>query len=148
MNATVLKTVIPARVSGVRIPPSPYYFDFVLLAAQDCSKENLTKSSMHKMTKKRSKLIAKLWLVASVGLLLIAICLFGISKKSSSAQALISLPKGYTLDKYKVEEVLDISCRSNNQCSTPTSYLIQSRCPFVSLCLKGKCAVVCPQHEK
>jgi len=59
----------------------------------------------------------------------------------------IILPKGYSLDSYKVEKVLEIACVSNGDCETPGEYLIQSRCPFVSLCLENKCAVVCPGME-
>lgn len=59
----------------------------------------------------------------------------------------IVLPKGYSLDSYNVEKVLEIACVRNDDCETPLEYLIQSRCPFVSLCLDNKCAVVCPGTE-
>jgi hypothetical protein len=59
----------------------------------------------------------------------------------------ISLPKGYTLKNYAIEEILDISCLGNRDCETPFEYSIQSRCPFVSLCLKRKCTVVCPVYQ-
>lgn len=60
----------------------------------------------------------------------------------------ISLPKGYTFESYSVEKVLDNLCVKNSDCETPGEYLIQSRCPFVSICLKNKCNVVCPGHQK
>ena len=66
-----------------------------------------------------------------------------VSEKSSP----MTLPKGYVLDKYKVEKVLDVSCQSDSACSTPFNYVVQSHCPFVTLCLKGQCTVVCPQHN-
>ncbi len=56
----------------------------------------------------------------------------------------IILPNGYGLEDYKIEKILDVACVSNGDCETPGEYLVQSRCPFVSLCLKNKCAVVCP----
>lgn len=59
----------------------------------------------------------------------------------------IVLPKGYSLEKYTVEKISNLSCRKDNECKTPVEYLIQSHCPFVSLCLENKCTVVCPQHE-
>jgi len=59
----------------------------------------------------------------------------------------LSLPAGYTLDSYKVEKISEISCVKNRDCVTPAEYLIQSRCPFTSLCLQNKCAVVCPSYE-
>ena len=58
----------------------------------------------------------------------------------------ISLPQGYTLDSYTVAKVSEISCVENSDCETPGEYLVQSRCPFTSMCLKNKCAVVCPSY--
>lgn len=58
-----------------------------------------------------------------------------------------SLPKGYTLDSYSVEKVLDTACVKNSDCETPPQYLIISRCPMTSLCLQNKCTVVCPGHQ-
>jgi len=55
-----------------------------------------------------------------------------------------ALPQGYTLENYKIMEVLDRSCQNNFECATPGKYLIQSNCPYVSLCLKNKCNVICP----
>jgi len=46
---------------------------------------------------------------------------------------------------YKVEKVLDISCKIDKDCKTPGEYLIQSRCPFTSKCIKDKCTVICPK---
>lgn len=45
---------------------------------------------------------------------------------------------------YAVEKTTDIACAVDSDCITPEEYLIQSRCPFSSKCLAGKCAVVCP----
>ena len=56
------------------------------------------------------------------------------------------LPQGYTLDGYTIEEVTERSCAESKECETPGDYLVQSRCPFVSLCLQNKCTVVCPSH--
>lgn len=56
----------------------------------------------------------------------------------------INLPNGYTLDKYVIEEVTNVSCIKDEECKTPDEYLLQSRCPFTSLCLKDKCNIVCP----
>jgi hypothetical protein len=59
----------------------------------------------------------------------------------------ISLPIGYTVKSYVIEKVTELSCQKNSDCQTPGEYLVQSRCPFVSLCLKNKCAIVCPTYQ-
>jgi len=46
---------------------------------------------------------------------------------------------------YRIEKVLDVSCKIDKDCITPGEYLIQSRCPFTSKCIKDKCAVICPK---
>jgi len=46
---------------------------------------------------------------------------------------------------YKIEKILDISCKIDSDCKTPGEYLIQSRCPFTSKCIKNKCSVICPK---
>jgi hypothetical protein len=58
-----------------------------------------------------------------------------------------SLPQGYTLNKYSIEKELDVICQKHTDCATPVEYSVQSRCPFVSLCLEGSCTVVCPAQE-
>jgi len=57
------------------------------------------------------------------------------------------LPDGYTLENYSIEKVLDGSCLKHSDCQTPGEYLIQSRCPFTSLCLENKCTVICPESK-
>ncbi len=57
------------------------------------------------------------------------------------------LPKGYGLKTYLIEKVLGSSCVKDGDCSTPAQYMMMSRCPFTSICLKNKCTVVCPGHE-
>lgn len=59
-----------------------------------------------------------------------------------------SLPTGHTLESYSVEKTLDALCSKNSDCQTPPEYLIQSRCPFVSICINNKCTVVCPDYKK
>jgi hypothetical protein len=54
---------------------------------------------------------------------------------------------GYTLDSYTIEEITDVSCKVNSDCQTPMEYLVQSRCPFTSICLEKRCTVVCPDLE-
>lgn len=54
------------------------------------------------------------------------------------------LPEGYTLDSYTIDKVTDETCEKDTDCETPMEYLIQSRCPFTSICLENKCTVVCP----
>jgi hypothetical protein len=39
------------------------------------------------------------------------------------------------------------ACRSYEDCETPTGYLVRSSCPFTSLCIAGRCAVVCPMAD-
>lgn len=55
------------------------------------------------------------------------------------------LPDGYTLRSYQIEEITGEACGSHSDCQTPGEYAAQSRCPFISLCLENKCAVVCPE---
>ena len=55
-----------------------------------------------------------------------------------------SLPQGYTLDSYTIEKVTEVSCNKHSDCKTPFEYLVQSRCPFTSICLAEKCTIVCP----
>ncbi len=71
--------------------------------------------------------------------------LYVLPQKEESTEG-IPLPQGYTLEGYTIEEVTERSCTESKACETPGNYLVQSRCPFVSLCIKNKCAVVCPSH--
>jgi len=54
------------------------------------------------------------------------------------------LPKGYTLDNYKIEKILEVQCQTDGGCQTPAEYLTRSNCPYTSICLHNKCTVVCP----
>lgn len=65
-------------------------------------------------------------------------------QKEVSEATMNSLPDGYTLDTYTIEKVTGETCKQNSDCETPMDYLVQSRCPFTSLCLENKCTVVCP----
>lgn len=58
-----------------------------------------------------------------------------------------AVPQGYSLENYTVEKVTGEACTRASECETPGEYLIQSRCPFTSLCLENRCAVVCPVFE-
>ena len=66
---------------------------------------------------------------------------------AESSLGMPSLPEGYTFNNYSIEKQLDVVCQKHTDCAIPAEYSIQSRCPFVSLCLKGKCTVVCPAQE-
>ena len=59
----------------------------------------------------------------------------------------IKIPINYTLDSYKIEKVLDQTCRTNDDCRLPFEYGIRSNCPYVAPCLKNKCTVVCPSYK-
>ncbi|MBI5530970.1 MAG: tryptophan-rich sensory protein [Candidatus Doudnabacteria bacterium] len=59
-----------------------------------------------------------------------------------------TLPIGYSLDSYKVEKVLDIACKVDNDCQTPPEYLMRSNCPYTSVCSQNKCNVVCPNYKR
>ncbi|MFZ3073529.1 MAG: hypothetical protein WA093_00130 [Minisyncoccales bacterium] len=48
---------------------------------------------------------------------------------------------------YKVEKTTDIVCVHDFECSTPGDYLAMSRCPFASMCVAGRCAVICPNFQ-
>lgn len=56
----------------------------------------------------------------------------------------VNLPQGYTLEDFNVEKDLKVTCKYDNECELPAEYAIQSRCPFVAICLKSSCNVVCP----
>jgi len=58
-----------------------------------------------------------------------------------------NLPEGYTLENYKVEKITGEVCQVRSDCETPGEYLTRSSCPFTSLCLENKCAVVCPEYD-
>lgn len=47
---------------------------------------------------------------------------------------------------YKVSETLKTGCFTDLDCLTPGEYLMMSNCRYISLCLAGKCAVVCPNY--
>jgi len=49
---------------------------------------------------------------------------------------------------YTIEKATDHTCDTVLDCETPKEFLIQSRCPFRSKCLDGKCAVICPDVSK
>ena len=55
-----------------------------------------------------------------------------------------ALPGGYLPGTYSIEAISETSCVEDRDCETPMEYCIQSRCPFTSLCLAERCAVVCP----
>jgi hypothetical protein len=46
---------------------------------------------------------------------------------------------------YTVEKTLDQICGDDTECQTPGEYLALSRCQFTSMCLQGKCTVICPK---
>lgn len=45
---------------------------------------------------------------------------------------------------FKIEKVLDVSCKKDSECETPWEYLIKSNCPYTSKCIENKCSVICP----
>ncbi len=45
---------------------------------------------------------------------------------------------------YQVEKTTDAVCAHDFDCATPGEFLMLSRCRFTSMCLAGKCAIVCP----
>jgi hypothetical protein len=56
----------------------------------------------------------------------------------------LNLPRGYTLDHYRIEKITTTSCAYTAECVTPLEYQILSSCPYISLCLQNTCTVVCP----
>lgn len=50
----------------------------------------------------------------------------------------------FVLNSGKLSREAGESCKVSKECITPMEYLIQSNCPFASLCLENKCRVVCP----
>lgn len=81
-----------------------------------------------------ARLILALAIVAAAGFLL--------TRRTSAPSD--PLPIGYTLENYSVEKITGVQCSKDNDCQTPPEYMAMSRCPFVSLCLKNQCTVVCP----
>ncbi len=45
---------------------------------------------------------------------------------------------------YEIIEVLDESCKSDQDCMAPFHYMAMSNCPYDSICIKDKCTVICP----
>jgi hypothetical protein len=48
---------------------------------------------------------------------------------------------------YTIAETTNESCVKDSDCETPFEYLIRSNCPYTSLCLSGKCNVICPNYD-
>jgi len=48
-------------------------------------------------------------------------------------------------EKYEIVDTLDVSCTQDSDCITPTTYMIQSSCPYTSKCINLQCSVVCPK---
>lgn len=63
------------------------------------------------------------------------------------SNSIISLPQGYTLDHYSIEKVMPVPCDAGYECVTPPEYMLRSSCPYTSICLNHKCAVVCPSYK-
>lgn len=43
---------------------------------------------------------------------------------------------------------IGVACTAHEDCITPTEFRTRSSCPFMSQCISGKCAVVCPMMEE
>lgn len=71
---------------------------------------------------------------------------FGIAYPPAPPSEEPSLPVGYTIDSYSIATTTNAACTRNEDCKTPPEYLIRSSCPFTSLCIEKRCAVVCPQY--
>jgi enhancing lycopene biosynthesis protein 2 len=106
------------------------------------SKEILNEGS--RKAKKRNMLIICLLILFSLGAIIILVQTKSLDIVSQPNYDEVLVPQGYTFNTYTVEEVTGTSCQLNSECETPASYLIQSRCPFTSICLENKCTVVCP----
>lgn len=48
----------------------------------------------------------------------------------------------------KIVKKLDVECKNSGQCELPFEYAVKSDCPYVSRCISGRCAVVCPDHAE
>ena len=82
------------------------------------------------------------WFFATLTILVAVSSLYSIVMEKKSFQD--DLPDGDLLNDCKIEKILSVSCETNEQCETPSEYLLQSRCPFTTLCLDKTCVVVCP----
>ncbi len=80
-------------------------------------------------------------------LVLVSLIIFYIFKKDIVDKDNIILPVNYTLDSYEIAEVSDVSCKKSIECITPGKYMMQSNCPYTSLCINNKCNVVCPKSK-
>jgi hypothetical protein len=47
---------------------------------------------------------------------------------------------------YREIEKTNQSCVKDDDCLTPEKYSVMSSCPFTSLCISGKCSVICPDY--
>jgi len=84
-----------------------------------------------------------------IGIIIFFAIGFAYSQYNSSKKPVHpTVPEGYTLDSYNIVEFLVVSCRKDGDCENPQVYSLMSDCPYVSLCLDNKCAVVCPDRKK
>ncbi len=96
---------------------------------------------------KRKEAIRLFFYTLVIFFIIMLVAFFVLTTTSSITQkASTNLPEGYSLDTYEVKETLNVSCTEDIDCKTPGEYLIQSNCPYTSLCLKNKCTVVCPGY--
>lgn len=58
------------------------------------------------------------------------------------------IPDGLSEPEQDPEGNVGAACESDSECVTPMSYLTRSSCPFMSKCIEGECAVVCPTDER
>lgn len=45
------------------------------------------------------------------------------------------------------KEFCQKSCVIDSDCKTPEYFLVQSNCPFDSVCIRNQCAVICPMVD-
>ncbi|MGV8086728.1 MAG: DUF333 domain-containing protein [Candidatus Woesearchaeota archaeon] len=51
---------------------------------------------------------------------------------------------GECYQEYTISEILNDTCKVDQDCETPMNYLIRSSCPYTTKCIDDKCTVVCP----
>jgi hypothetical protein len=92
----------------------------------------------------RRKIFAGLFVIA----LILILFILQMSKKFEPAPYAqiegVTLPRGCTLNEYAVAKIYDTPCKKNAECSMPSGFVSRSSCPFVAICIEGKCAVVSP----
>lgn len=55
--------------------------------------------------------------------------------------------RGECSEKFVIAQTTNSTCDKDYECVTPADYLIRSNCPYTSICINEKCAIICPRFD-